>query len=119
MLVAMTTKEFYGATLAPTWPWDRAVIGSASSGPRGGASPNRCPSVLLEGVLALYFALALTSLSAATGQPRAARPRAWTSPPPCFSRREGRLLVSLVGLAVIGVGGYHVVKGWTRKFLRT
>jgi len=30
----------------------------------------------------------------------------------------GRLLVAVIGLAVIGVGGYHVVKGWTSRFLR-
>lgn len=30
----------------------------------------------------------------------------------------GRVLVGLLGLAVIGVGVYHVVKGWRRGFLR-
>jgi Domain of Unknown Function (DUF1206) len=30
----------------------------------------------------------------------------------------GRLVVALIGLAVVGVGVYHVVKGWKRKFLR-
>jgi hypothetical protein len=30
----------------------------------------------------------------------------------------GRLLVGVIGLAVIGVGGYHALKGWTRKFLQ-
>lgn len=29
----------------------------------------------------------------------------------------GRLLVGIVGLAVIGVGGYHVYKGWNKSFL--
>jgi hypothetical protein len=29
----------------------------------------------------------------------------------------GRVLVALVGLGVAAVGGYHVYKGWTRKFL--
>jgi hypothetical protein len=29
----------------------------------------------------------------------------------------GQVLVAAVGLAVIGVGIYHVVKGWKRKFL--
>ena len=29
----------------------------------------------------------------------------------------GRIAVGAAGLAVIGVGGYHVVKGWTKKFL--
>ena len=29
----------------------------------------------------------------------------------------GRVLVGLIGLVVIGVGIYHVYKGWTKKFL--
>lgn len=29
----------------------------------------------------------------------------------------GRVLVGLVGLGIVAVGGYHVVKGWKRKFL--
>ncbi len=29
----------------------------------------------------------------------------------------GQLLVGAVGLGVIGIGGYHVYKGWARKFL--
>jgi hypothetical protein len=29
----------------------------------------------------------------------------------------GRLLVGVVGLVVLGVAGYHVRKGWTKKFL--
>ena len=30
----------------------------------------------------------------------------------------GRILVGLVGLIVLGIAGYHVYKGWTKKFLR-
>ncbi len=30
----------------------------------------------------------------------------------------GRVLVAVIGLGVVAVGGYHVVKGWTRRFLR-
>jgi hypothetical protein len=30
----------------------------------------------------------------------------------------GRLLVAVLGLAVLGIAAYHVVKGWTRRFLR-
>ena len=29
----------------------------------------------------------------------------------------GRLLVGLVGLVVLGIAGYHIYKGWTKKFL--
>ncbi len=29
----------------------------------------------------------------------------------------GRLLVAVIGVVVMGVGAYHVIKGWTKKFL--
>jgi hypothetical protein len=34
-----------------------------------------------------------------------------------MSSTGGRVLIALVGLGVVAVGGYHVVKGWRRKFL--
>jgi hypothetical protein len=34
-----------------------------------------------------------------------------------MSSPGGRLLVGVVGLVVLGVAGYHVYKGWTKKFL--
>ncbi len=34
-----------------------------------------------------------------------------------MSSTGGRVLIGLVGLGVVGVGAYHVMKGWTRKFL--
>lgn len=30
----------------------------------------------------------------------------------------GRLLVGVLGLVVLGVAGYHIYKGWTKKFLQ-
>lgn len=30
----------------------------------------------------------------------------------------GRLLVAVVGAVIIGIGGYHVYKGWKKKFLQ-
>jgi hypothetical protein len=35
-----------------------------------------------------------------------------------MSSTGGRILVALVGLGIVAVGGYHVMKGWTRRFLR-
>jgi hypothetical protein len=29
----------------------------------------------------------------------------------------GRMLVAVVGLVVLGIAGYHIYKGWTKKFL--
>lgn len=35
-----------------------------------------------------------------------------------MDKPAGRLLVGAVGLGVLGVGGFHVYKGWTTKFLQ-
>ncbi|MGN8244917.1 DUF1206 domain-containing protein [Cellulomonas soli] len=35
-----------------------------------------------------------------------------------MARPGGRVAVAVVGLVVVGVGAYHVHKGWTRGFLR-
>jgi hypothetical protein len=65
----------------------------------------------------LYLALAWTSLSAAKGQPSSSKAQSADFTATLLQHTGGRLLVALIGLAVIGVGGYHVFKGWTRKFL--
>ena len=66
----------------------------------------------------LYLALAWTCFSTARGQPSSSKAQSADFTATLLQHTGGRLLVSLIGLAVIGVGGYHVVKGWTRKFLQ-
>jgi hypothetical protein len=66
----------------------------------------------------LYLALAWTCFSTARGQPSSSKAQSADFTAALLQHTGGRLLVSLIGLAVIGVGGYHVVKGWTRKFLQ-
>jgi Domain of Unknown Function (DUF1206) len=66
----------------------------------------------------LYLALALTSFSTAKGQPGSSRAQSTDFTATLLQHTGGRLLVSLIGLAVIAVGGYHAFKGWTRKFLQ-
>ena len=48
----------------------------------------------------------------------AAASRASTSPRAMLHSTGGRVLVVVIGLVVIGVGGYHVYKGATKRFLR-
>jgi hypothetical protein len=62
--------------------------------------------------------LAWTSFSFAKGQPRSSKTQSADFTATMLQHSGGRLLVGVIGLAVIGVGGYHVVKGWTRKFLQ-
>jgi len=65
----------------------------------------------------LYLALAWTCLSTARGRPRSSKAQSADFTATLLQHTGGRLLVSLIGLAVIGAGGYHVVKGWAKKFL--
>jgi hypothetical protein len=62
--------------------------------------------------------LAWTSFSFAKGQPRSSKTQSADFTATMLQHSGGRLLVGVIGLAIIGVGGYHVVKGWTRKFLQ-
>ena len=66
----------------------------------------------------LYLALAWTSFSTAKGHPTSSKAQSSDFTATLLQHTGGRLLVSLIGLVVIGVGGYHVVKGWTKKFLQ-
>jgi len=65
----------------------------------------------------VYLALAWTCFSFAKGQPTSSKAQSADFTATLLQHSGGRLLVALIGLVIIGVGGYHVVKGWTRKFL--
>ena len=65
----------------------------------------------------VYLALARTGLSFARGQPSSSKAQSADFTATLLQHSGGRLLVAVIGLVIIGVGGYHVVKGWTKKFL--
>jgi hypothetical protein len=67
---------------------------------------------------ALHLALAWASFSTAKGRPRSNKAQSVDFTATLLQQTGGRLLVSAIGLAVIGVGVYHVVKGWNKKFLQ-
>jgi hypothetical protein len=66
----------------------------------------------------VYLVLAWTSFSFAKGQPSSSKAQSADFTATMLQHTGGRVLVSLIGVVVIGVGGYHVVKGWTKKFLQ-
>jgi len=65
----------------------------------------------------VYLVLAWTSFSFAKGQPSSSKAQSADFTATMLQQTGGRLLVSVIGLVVIGVGVYHVVKGWTKRFL--
>jgi hypothetical protein len=85
--------------------------------PSAGTSPW---AVRAQGIskAVLYLALAWTSFSTAKGHPSSSKAQSADFTASLLQHTGGRLLVGVIGLVVIGVGGYHVVKGWTKKFLQ-
>jgi len=65
----------------------------------------------------VYLALAWTSFSFAKGQQSSSKAQSADFTATLLQHPGGRLLVAVIGLVIIGIGGYHVVKGWTKKFL--
>ena len=62
--------------------------------------------------------LAWTSFGFAKGRPSSSKAQSADFTATLLQHTGGRLMVSVIGLAVIGVGGYHIVKGWTKKLLQ-
>jgi hypothetical protein len=63
----------------------------------------------------VYLALAWSAFSVVQGGSSGSSQEGVTAG--LMNSSWGRLLVGLAGLAVIGVGIYHIVKGWRKKFL--
>ena len=67
----------------------------------------------------VYAVLGWTSLAFARGQvTKSGKQQTIDFTASLMGRTGGRTLVVLVGLVVVGVGGYHIVKGAKKKFLR-
>jgi hypothetical protein len=66
----------------------------------------------------VYLALAWTSFSFTKGQPTSSKTQSADLTATLLQHSGGRIVVAVIGVVVIGVGGYHVMKGWTKKFLQ-
>jgi type IV secretory pathway VirB2 component (pilin) len=66
----------------------------------------------------VYLVLAWTSFSFAKGQPSSSKAQSSDFTATLLQQTGGRLVVAVIGVVVIGVGVYHVMKGWTKKFLQ-
>lgn len=69
------------------------------------------------GKAAVYGALGWTAFRVVTGAGADSGETTTEATATLMSAPAGRVLVAVVGFVVVGVGAYHVVKGWTRKFL--
>lgn len=86
---------------------------------RGGSPANVWGRRLRNAGKALaYGALALTALSVAEGHPSDASSSTRTVSSRILDLPGGPVLLSVVGLAVVAIGGYLVTKGVRKRFLR-
>jgi hypothetical protein len=66
----------------------------------------------------VYLVLAWTTLGFARGKQSSSREQSVDFTARMLQSTAGRVLVVVIGVVVIGVGGYHVYKGATKRFLR-
>ena len=94
--------------------WQLASVVAMRSGAQSSQLAEKAKGIS-KGIV--YLVLAWTSFSFAKGQPRSSKAQSADFTATLLQHTGGRLVVAVIGLVVIGVGGYHVVKGWTKKFL--
>ncbi|WP_421734154.1 DUF1206 domain-containing protein [Cellulomonas sp.] len=95
------------------WQVAKAIHGSPSGAGSGGAGER----AKAAGRAVVYLALALTALSFARGGGSSSSAQTADTTAKLMGAPGGRLLVAALGLAIVGVGAYHVYKGAKKKFL--
>ena len=98
------------------WQVAKAIHGgSPTTGGRGeGSAGDRAKAI---GRAVVYLALAFTAFTFARGGASSSSQQTADTTAKLMSAPGGRVLVAAVGLAIVVVGGYHVYKGWKKKFL--
>ena len=69
------------------------------------------------GKAVMYGVLAWTSVTFALGGRTSSNKQTHDFTRTLMEAPAGRVLVGIVGLGIMGVGGYHIYKGWKKKFL--
>jgi Domain of Unknown Function (DUF1206) len=97
-----------GFLLLAVWQLLEAAVGLREMSDRAKATA--------KGVTYLFFAW--TTLKVAQGTSSSAEKQTEDFTAGLMESPGGRVLVGLLGLVVLGIAGYHVYKGWTKKFLQ-
>lgn len=98
-----------GFALLAVWQLTEALTGGL-----GGGAGDR---IKAAAKCVMYVALTWTALKFASGGSSSSKEQTKDFTAEALSHAGGRLLVIAVGVGVVAVGGYHVYKGWTKKFL--
>jgi hypothetical protein len=92
------------------WQLSEAVLS------RGRGSDRAKAAAKAAGKAVVYAALAVTTLQFARGGGSSSSSQSQDFTASLLERSGGRVLVGLIGLGILGVGVYHVVKGLTKGF---
>lgn len=95
------------------WQLSEAAFG----GTRGDRSDRTQQTVKATAKAVVYLALALTTFTFARGGGSSSAQQSTDFTATLMGSTAGRLLVAAIGLGVVAVGGYHLVKGAKKKFL--
>ncbi|KGN37158.1 DUF1206 domain-containing protein [Knoellia subterranea] len=98
-----------GFALLALWNATEAVVGR-----HGGETLDRAKA---GGKAILYAVFAWSAFGFARGAGGSDEQKTDSITSSLMSQPGGRILVGLVGVAVVGAGAYHVWKGWTKGFL--
>ncbi len=96
-----------GFVLLAVWQLFEAVLNHGETADRLKAAA--------KGVTYLFFAW--TTFKVGQGANSSAEKKTEDFTAALMGNPGGRILVGVVGLVVLGIAGYHVYKGWTKKFL--
>ncbi|HEV7195957.1 MAG TPA: DUF1206 domain-containing protein [Pedococcus sp.] len=110
LLLWVAVAGFLGLAL---WQVADAVAGHPGSGRDAWGGRAKA-----AGKAVVYLALAWSAFGFARGRVTSSKAQSVDFTANLLAKPGGRAVVVVVGLAIVAVGIYHVVKGWTRKFLR-
>lgn len=91
-----------------------AMAAAAVVGTQGGETKDRAKAAAKAVMYALF---AWSAFAVARGAAASDEQKTEDVTAQVLGMPGGRFLVALVGLVVLGVAGYHVYKGWSKKFL--
>jgi hypothetical protein len=109
VLLWVAVVGFLGLAL---WQLVDAAVGHPGDDKRAWADRGKAVAKAI-----LYLVLAWYAFSFARGVSKDSKEQTVDFTASLMDKPGGRFLVVLVGLVVFGVGGYHVYKGWRKKFL--
>jgi hypothetical protein len=114
-----------GGTTGPFLLW-LAIVGflmlalwQVSQAVTGGQSGETLDRLKAAGLAILYLVFAWSAFKVVRGASGSDEQKTDSLTGTLMSSPGGRVLVGLVGLAIIAVAGYHVWNGWTKHFLES